>query len=151
MKNFFYLFALVALGYGIAALVYSKTLSELSANNQELKTKLRYLENKYCFGFQELKAVAIPTSSVVHEGDVYQADLFLAAVPKDFIPKKILAQGRPVPVTDDGHGKVKFVASKPEVGNATMRKEWTGSIVFNHNGRDTSVTVVVPYTVLPRP
>ena len=150
MKRAIYSFFLLALGYGLGALMHGEKLRKLSAYNKELVMKLKYLQNKYCFSFQDFKAVAVPVSSIVYEGDKYQAELFMAAVPEGFIPKEILLHGQPVPINSEGHGKIEFTIPKQQDGGGSaVQKTWTGSINFSSNGRDTSLTVVVPYTIMP--
>ncbi|MBO3273524.1 GldM family protein, partial [Hymenobacter defluvii] len=83
----------------------------------------------------------------VAAGTKYKAELFLTASASNLKPTMTL-NGSPLSVDPNGHGKVEFTATPggfDAAGNA--KKQWSGTIRFNQNGRDTTFKVTVPYTV----
>lgn len=97
--------------------------------------------------FDKIGAFASAESNTVAAGTKYKAELFLTASASSISPKMTL-NGSPLAVGPDGHGKVEFTArpgSFDASGNA--KANWTGTIRFNQNGRDTTFKVLVPYTI----
>lgn len=97
--------------------------------------------------FDKIGAFASAESNTVAAGTKYKAELFLTAGASSIHPAMTL-NGSSMPVGPDGHGKVEFTARPggfDASGNA--KSSWTGTIRFNQNGRDTTFTVKVPYTI----
>ena len=96
--------------------------------------------------FDKIGAFASAESNTVAAGTKYKAELFLTASATSISPRMTL-NGSPLAVTE-GKGKVEFTARPggfDASGNA--KSSWTGTIRFNQNGRDTTFTVKVPYTI----
>ena len=97
--------------------------------------------------FDKIGAFASAESNTVAAGTKYKAELFLTASASSISPRMTL-NGSPLSVGPEGKGKVEFTArpgSFDASGNA--KASWTGTIRFNQNGRDTTFTVKVPYTI----
>ncbi|HEX8326969.1 MAG TPA: gliding motility protein GldM [Hymenobacter sp.] len=97
--------------------------------------------------FDKIGAFASAESNTVAAGTKYKAELFLTASASSISPRMTL-NGSPLSVGPDGKGKVEFTARPggfDASGNA--KSSWTGTIRFNQNGRDTTFTVKVPYTI----
>jgi gliding motility-associated protein GldM len=97
--------------------------------------------------FDKIGAFASAESNTVAAGTKYKAELFLTASATSISPRMTL-NGSPLSVGPDGKGKVEFTARPgafDKDGNA--KASWTGTIRFNQNGRDTTFTVKVPYTI----
>jgi gliding motility-associated protein GldM len=97
--------------------------------------------------FDKIGAFASAESNTVAAGTKYKAELFLTASASSISPKMTL-NGGPLAVNPEGKGKVEFTARPgafDKDGNA--KASWTGTIRFNQNGRDTTFTVKVPYTI----
>ena len=97
--------------------------------------------------FDKIGAFASAESNTVAAGTKYKAELFLTASASSISPRMTL-NGSPLSVSSEGKGKVEFTArpgSFDASGNA--KASWTGTIRFNQNGRDTTFTVKVPYTI----
>lgn len=97
--------------------------------------------------FDKIGAFASAESNTVAAGTKYKAELFLTASASTISPRMTL-NGSPLSVGPDGHGKVEFTA-RPGAFDASgnAKASWTGTIRFNQNGRDTTFTVKVPYTI----
>lgn len=97
--------------------------------------------------FDKIGAFASAESNTVAAGTKYKAELFLTASASSISPRMTL-NGSPLSVGPDGKGKVEFTA-RPGAFDASgaAKASWTGTIRFNQNGRDTTFTVKVPYTV----
>jgi gliding motility-associated protein GldM len=97
--------------------------------------------------FDKIGAFASAESNTVAAGTKYKADLFLTASASSISPRMTL-NGGPLKVAPDGKGKVEFTA-RPGAFDASgnAKASWTGTIRFNQNGRDTTFTVKVPYTI----
>ena len=97
--------------------------------------------------FDKIGAFASAESNTVAAGTKYKAELFLTAAASSIHPSMTL-NGSSLSVGPDGHGKVEFTARPggfDASGNA--KASWSGTIRFNQNGRDTTFTVKVPYTI----
>ena len=97
--------------------------------------------------FDKIGAFASAESNTVAAGTKYKAELFLTASASSIHPSMTL-NGTSLQVRPDGHGVVDFIArpgSFDASGNA--KASWEGKIRFNQNGRDTTFTVKVPYTI----
>ncbi|GAA4352075.1 gliding motility protein GldM [Hymenobacter saemangeumensis] len=97
--------------------------------------------------FDKIGAFASAESNTVAAGTKYKAELFLTASASSIRPSMTL-NGSPLAVSPEGKGKVEFTARPgafDKEGNA--KASWTGTIKFNQNGRDTTFTVKVPYTI----
>ena len=97
--------------------------------------------------FDKIGAFASAESNTVAAGTKYKAELFLTASASSISPRMTL-NGSSLPVSAEGKGKVEFTARPggfDASGNA--KSSWTGTIRFNQNGRDTTFTVKVPYTI----
>lgn len=98
--------------------------------------------------FDKVGAFASAESNTVAAGTKYKADLFLTASATGLRPTMTL-NGSPLSVdASTGKGKVEFTARPgafDAAGNA--KAQWTGTIRFKQNGRDTTFKVTVPYTV----
>ncbi|MBC6699774.1 type IX secretion system motor protein PorM/GldM [Hymenobacter puniceus] len=98
--------------------------------------------------FDKVGAFASAESNTVAAGTKYKAELFLTASATGLRPTMTL-NGSPLAVdASTGKGKVEFTArpgSFDAAGNA--KAQWTGTIRFKQNGRDTTFKVTVPYTV----
>lgn len=98
--------------------------------------------------FDKVGAFASAESNTVAAGTKYKAELFLTASATGLRPTMTL-NGSPLSVDGStGKGKVEFTArpgSFDAAGNA--KAQWTGTIRFKQNGRDTTFKVTVPYTV----
>ena len=97
--------------------------------------------------FDKIGAFASAESNTVAAGTKYKAELFLTAAASSIHPSMTL-NGGALSVGPDGHGKVEFTA-RPGGFDASgnSKSSWTGTIRFNQNGRDTTFTVKVPYTI----
>ncbi len=97
--------------------------------------------------FDKIGAFASAESNTVAAGTKYKAELFLTASATSISPRMTL-NGGPLSVGPDGKGKVEFTA-RPGAFDASgnAKASWTGTIRFNQNGRDTTFTVKVPYTI----
>ncbi len=91
-------------------------------------------------------AVATAQANIVAPGDTYRAQLGLVGYfSANEVKMQMACNGRPVLADSAGVGQVRFRApTRP--GPAT----WTGTIRLNHNGRDTTFRVTVPYRVARR-
>ena len=97
--------------------------------------------------FDKIGAFASAESNTVAAGTKYKAELFLTAAATSIHPSMTL-NGAPLSVGPDGHGKVDFMArpgSFDASGNA--KASWNGTIRFSQNGRDTTFSVKVLYTI----
>lgn len=98
--------------------------------------------------FDKVGAFASAESNTVAAGTKYKAELFLTASATGLRPTMTL-NGSPLSVDPaTGKGKVEFTArpgSFDAAGNA--KAQWTGTIRFKQNGRDTTFKVTVPYTI----
>lgn len=98
--------------------------------------------------FDKVGAFASAESNTVAAGTKYKAELFLTASASGLKPSMTL-NGSPLAVdATTGKGKVEFTARPGNfdaAGNA--KANWTGTIRFKQNGRDTTFKVTVPYTV----
>ena len=97
--------------------------------------------------FDKIGAFASAESNTVAAGTKYKAELFLTASASSISPRMTL-NGSPISVGPDGHGKIEFTARPggfDASGNA--KASWTGTIRFNQNGRDTTFTKKVEYTI----
>ena len=97
--------------------------------------------------FDKIGAFASAESNTVAAGTKYKAELFLTASASSISPRMTL-NGTPISVGPDGHGKIEFTARPggfDASGNA--KASWTGTIRFNQNGRDTTFTKKVEYTI----
>ena len=97
--------------------------------------------------FDKIGAFASAESNTVAAGTKYKAELFLTASASSIRPSMTL-NGSALAVDPNGHGKVEFTARPggfDASGNA--KASWEGRIRFNQNGRDTTFTVKVPYTI----
>jgi len=97
--------------------------------------------------FDKLGAFASAESNTVAAGTKYKADLFLTAGATG-LKQNMTYNGTPLKVGPDGHGKVEFTARPGNFdasGNA--KASWTGKITINQNGRDTTFTQKVDYTI----
>ncbi|WP_046243990.1 type IX secretion system motor protein PorM/GldM [Hymenobacter terrenus] len=97
--------------------------------------------------FDKIGAFASAESNTVAAGTKYKAELFLTASASSLSPRMTL-NGSPISVGPDGHGKIEFTARPGNFdkdGNA--KGSWTGTIRFNQNGRDTTFTKKVEYTI----
>ncbi|OGX85509.1 type IX secretion system motor protein PorM/GldM [Hymenobacter glacialis] len=97
--------------------------------------------------FDKIGAFASAESNTVAAGTKYKAELFLTASATSISPRMTL-NGSPLSVGPDGKGKVEFTARPGNFdASGSAKNSWTGTIRFNQNGRDTTFTVKVPYTV----
>ncbi|GAB3296945.1 gliding motility protein GldM [Hymenobacter humi] len=97
--------------------------------------------------FDKIGAFASAESNTVAAGTKYKAELFLTASASSISPRMTL-NGSPLPVGPDGKGKVEFTARPGNFdASGSAKASWTGTIRFNQNGRDTTFTVKVPYTI----
>ncbi|GAB3636058.1 hypothetical protein GCM10027422_16480 [Hymenobacter arcticus] len=89
-------------------------------------------------------AAATAVCATVAPGSTYQARLLVV---KSLLPSsmRMYCNGQPVPVGPDGAGFVRFRAPR-QAGPAS----WVGRVRINHNGRDTTFVVRVPYRVASR-
>ncbi|MCA8832263.1 type IX secretion system motor protein PorM/GldM [Hymenobacter pini] len=97
--------------------------------------------------FDKIGAFASAESNTVAAGTKYKAELFLTASASGLNPTMTL-NGSPLRVNPDGHGLVEFTARPgnfDQAGNA--KGSWTGTIRFKQNGRDTTFTKKVEYTI----
>ena len=97
--------------------------------------------------FDKLGAFASAESNTVAAGTKYKADLFLTAGATG-LKQNMTYNGSSLKIGPDGHGKVEFTArpgSFDASGNA--KASWTGKITINQNGRDTTFTQKVDYTI----
>ncbi|MET4073995.1 gliding motility protein GldM [Hymenobacter sp. UYCo722] len=98
--------------------------------------------------FDKIGAFASAESNTVAAGTKYKAELFLTASASSIRPSMTLNGSSLAVDPSNGHGKVEFTARPggfDASGNA--KSSWTGTIRFNQNGRDTTFTVKVPYTI----
>ncbi|HEX8350182.1 MAG TPA: gliding motility protein GldM, partial [Hymenobacter sp.] len=98
--------------------------------------------------FDKIGAFASAESNTVAAGTKYKAELFLTASASSIRPSMTLNGSSLAVDPTNGHGKVEFTARPggfDASGNA--KSSWTGTIRFNQNGRDTTFTVKVPYTI----
>lgn len=98
--------------------------------------------------FDKIGAFASAESNTVAAGTKYKAELFLTASASSIRPSMTLNGSALAVDPSNGHGKVEFTARPggfDASGNA--KASWTGTIRFNQNGRDTTFTVKVPYTI----
>ncbi len=98
--------------------------------------------------FDKLGAFASAESNTVAAGTKYRAELFLTAAASGL--KQIMTyNGKPLPVDPKtNHGVVEFTAQPGNFdkdGNA--KSSWTGKISIKQNGRDTTFTQKVEYTI----
>ena len=98
--------------------------------------------------FDKVGAFASAESNTVAAGTKYKAELFLTASATGLKPTMTL-NGSPLAVdASTGKGKVEFTA-RPGAFDASgnAKAQWTGTIRFKQNGRDTTFKVNVPYTI----
>ncbi|MDO7851055.1 type IX secretion system motor protein PorM/GldM [Hymenobacter convexus] len=98
--------------------------------------------------FDKIGAFASAESNTVAAGTKYKAELFLTASASTIHPSMTLNGSSLAVDPANGHGKVEFTA-RPGAFDASgnAKASWTGTIRFNQNGRDTTFTVKVPYTI----
>ncbi|RZJ94988.1 MAG: gliding motility protein GldM [Hymenobacter sp.] len=97
--------------------------------------------------FDKLGAFASAESNTVAAGTKYKAELFLTAGATG-LKQNMTYNGSPLAVGPNGHGKVEFTARPGNFdasGNA--KASWTGKITIKQNGRDTTFTQKVDYTI----
>jgi hypothetical protein len=136
---------LVGLGYNLRALTTQTSHQKMLIDNTQLKEKLRMLGNCYR---GDVKAIAIPECSTVGSGEEYKAQLLLAIIPTDLTPEQATLNGRSVPVDAQGNGQIAFRApTRLPRSPRPLKARWVGALQCTVNGRDTTFSVVVPYTV----
>jgi gliding motility-associated protein GldM len=127
------------------------TLSNLEAEILKHETEaLAHLQSKV--GLSQLKfdnvfAMYRAESRVVAAGTKYTAELFMAASSSKLTPT-IVVDGRTLPVSGDGRGKLEFTATAgayDSEGNA--KKTWNGKITIKNKGQDTTFDVKGEYVV----
>ena len=96
------------------------------------------------FKFTDVIPMVVPKSTFVPQGDVYEADVFLAAYDATQDPR-ITINGRELSQEEiiDGRGKVKLPA------NTTGENTWTGEIILHQNGEDKIIPINGSYNVAP--
>jgi len=132
----------------VAALaVLSQKEAEVLKYESDALTKLAQQVGAETIVFDKIGAFASAESNTVAAGTKYKAELFLTASATGMRPSMTL-NGSPLQVGPDGKGKIEFTATPGSFdasGNA--KKNWTGTIRINNNGRDTTFKVSVPYVV----
>lgn len=133
----------------VAALAtLSQKEAEVLKYESDALTKLSQEVGGSIIVFDKVGAFASAESNTVAAGTKYKAELFLTASATGLRPTMTL-NGSPLSVDPaTGKGKVEFTARPgafDAAGNA--KAQWTGTIRFKQNGRDTTFKVTVPYTV----
>ncbi|GAB3825378.1 hypothetical protein [Hymenobacter jeollabukensis] len=96
--------------------------------------------------FDKIAPMAVPLADEVGAGETYRASLFLTtSAPTRRLTMQ--ADSRPVPVGPDGRGQVAFVVP---AATAPGPAAWEGRIQGGFRGQDTTFTLRVPYTILPK-
>ena len=103
-----------------------------------------------CWGYV---AQAVPTSTTVAPGALYQARLFLAETPAaDYGALTMTANGRALAVQREAGGLVEFLVPPRRPGQPdTVRASWRGVIRAHAYPADTTWQVAVPYLVVQHP
>jgi len=124
----------------------------------EMKSRITQIENKAIaeiqkkmgevpIKFDQIQAIAIPTSSVVAAGMEYEAKIMLAAGASNVTPS-IRTDAGSVKV-EGGHGILKFKASGGGYVDGKAKKKWKGFVTIKTaSGTDTTFTVEQEYTVV---
>ncbi|MBO0358256.1 gliding motility protein GldM [Hymenobacter sp. BT186] len=133
----------------VAALAtLSQKETEVLKYESDALTKLSQEVGGTIIVFDKVGAFASAESNTVAAGTKYKAELFLTASASGLKPSMTL-NGSPLAVdATTGKGKVEFTARPGNfdaAGNA--KANWTGTIRFKQNGRDTTFKVTVPYTI----
>ena len=96
----------------------------------------------------KVSAFARAESNTVTPGSIYKAELFLIENLKPK-PVKMFMNGRQIPVSELGAGKIEFVVdSVGSVKGNEVKRNWLGEIQTTHDGRDTTYKVLVQYKVI---
>ncbi|OJJ21717.1 hypothetical protein BKI52_14545 [marine bacterium AO1-C] len=101
-----------------------------------------------CYGCGGVEARVSTQSDIIRLGEVYEAKMFVSTNASRANPRATY-NGSPIMVKD-GRGEVR-VKVKPipdSIKADKVTRFWKGSITFKTKGRDTTLSLRVPYTVL---
>ncbi|MDO7849278.1 hypothetical protein Q5H92_23140 [Hymenobacter sp. M29] len=105
-----------------------------------------------CICFDRLAAVAVPASSTIEPGGIYEAQLLLAESFSQFYYKQMSVNGRKVQRFENEQGLVEIPIPKSAGSRAdTLRAEWQGLIQARLYPADSTWRLTVPFWVLNRP
>lgn len=101
-----------------------------------------------CCYFPKVEMGVSTQSDLIKLGETYQANLFVAYNGSNANPR-FTYNGTPIKV-NDGIAQVRFKAGPISDTTQTDRvtRHWEGSVTLKSRGRDTTLSVRVPYTVL---
>lgn len=132
--------------YPLVAINTFITNMQADVKNAEAQT-IDYLQEnigKSDFKFTGVKPIVMPKSTYVTQGDVYEADVFLAAFDETQEPTIIInGQELPIEQIENGVGKVKFPAT------STGEITWGGVIKLKQGSNEISETFERTYMVAP--
>jgi uncharacterized protein YaeQ len=103
-----------------------------------------------CFCVPRIWAAVTENSSIIKLGEIYQAELCIADIAGKARPRMTL-NGTPIAVLDgvaDVSIQVAPIADSVPAHIDKVTRYWQGSITFKSKGRDTTLYVKKPYTVL---
>ncbi|MCH8554524.1 MAG: gliding motility protein GldM [Schleiferiaceae bacterium] len=132
--------------FPLAAVVAFLTEIQSNIRNMESQT-IEYLQiniGKADLKFTDVKALTLPRSTYVNQGDVFEADIMLAAYDATQTPG-VIVNGKELPAENikDGIATVRIPASS--VGE----QKWGGIINIRQNGQDIPFEFSGTYTVAP--
>ena len=111
------------------------------------KLKAGDLSTDCCY-FPKVEVGVITQSDLVKLGETYQATLFVAYNASNANPR-FTYNGTPIKV-NDGIAQVRFKADpiSDTIQTDRVTRYWEGGVTLKSRGRDTTLSVRVPYTVL---
>jgi hypothetical protein len=132
-----------------ALAVLAQQEAEVLRLEADVQTRLSQRVGTSADRFEAVRILATAESNTVAEGEPYRAELFLAITGLGS-NLRMSADGRPLPVSRDGRGQVRFTAPPLPPGQARRRAYWDGTIAIRTNGRDSTFHLRVPYTIVRR-
>ncbi|MDX5325560.1 MAG: gliding motility protein GldM [Bacteroidota bacterium] len=123
-------------------------LSDIQADVRRMESEtIEHLQTnigKSDLKFTGVKAIVMPKSNYVTQGDMYEADVFLAAYDETQDPE-IIINGNPLPEDQIVNGAGKIALKATTVGE----NKWAGVIKIKQNGEIKEFPVEAQYTVAP--
>ncbi len=108
--------------------------------------------SSHCICFDKIGAVAVPVSSTVAAGALYEAQLMLAESFSEFYYKQMSVNGRPVRRFENEQGLVEIPIPASAVHTAdTLNAKWYGLISASLYPADTTWRLTIPFLVVQKP
>lgn len=129
---------------------FAQTRLHILAYTQQVLHKLREGDSINRFRHLNIQIAATENTPIIKLGETYQADLCIANVASRTQPRMTL-NGQPIP-TSDSIANVSIqaapIADSVPAHVDKVTRYWQGSITFKNRGRDTTIYLKKPYTVL---